>query len=54
MKKELKIKQLEWEKGDGKYWEAITPIGTYSITLDFGIYEALYDMDNDVDGEWGH
>mgnify|MGYP007066368871 FL=1 len=48
-----KIKQLEWEKGDGEYWEAITPIGAYSITLDSGIYEALYDMDNDVDGEWG-
>lgn len=48
-----KIKQLEWKKSGGEYWEAITPIGAYSITLDFGIYEALYDMDNDVDGEWG-
>ena len=47
-----KIKQLEWEKGDGKYWEAITPIGTYSITFDFGVYVTLYDMDNVVDGEW--
>lgn len=47
-----KINQLEWEKGDGEYWEAITPIGAYSITLDFGVYVALYDMDNDVDGEW--
>jgi len=46
------IKQLEWEKGDGKYWEAITPIGTYSITFDFGVYVTLYDMDNVVDGEW--
>lgn len=47
-----KIKRLEWEKGDGEYWEAITPIGTYSITFDFGVYVALYDMDNAVDGEW--
>ena len=32
-----KIKQLEWEESDGEYWEAITPIGTYSITFDFGV-----------------
>jgi len=47
-----KIKQLEWEESDGEYWEAITPIGTYSITFDFGVYVALYDMDDAVDGEW--
>lgn len=47
-----KIKQLEWEESDGEYWEAITPIGTYSITFDFGVYVTLYDMDNVVDGEW--
>ena len=47
-----KIKQLEWEESDGEYWEAITRIGTYSITFDSGSYVTLYDMDNDVDGEW--
>lgn len=47
-----KIKQLEWEESGGEYWEAITPIGTYSITFDSEFYVALYDMDNDVDGEW--
>ena len=47
-----KIKQLEWVESDGEYWEAITRIGTYSITFDSGSYVTLYDMDNDVDGEW--
>ena len=47
-----KIKQLEWEESNGEYWEAITRIGTYSITFDSGSYVTLYDMDNDVDGEW--